>query len=219
MPQRTLSLRPKYLIFALALLMFAYVLWHNESFLIHPQAPVWRHYQPFKWWLLAHGLAGACGLFIAPLQLSDRLRQRHTKLHRVLGRIYVAAVFTAGPLGIYIKYFGERMGDSRTFTMAAMTHGGFWMLTTAIALAFILRGRVQQHRQWMTRSVFVGPGVFLGVRAMEGVTGLDKLGPAVDEACVWFCIAFAILLADFVIQWQELSRYRRSAAKVQAAAR
>ena len=199
--------------------MFAYVLWHNESFLIQPQAPVWKHYQPFKWWLLAHGLAGACGLLIAPLQLSDRLRQRHTKLHRVMGRIYVAAVFVAGPLGIYVKYFGERMGDSRTFTMAAATHGGFWMLTTGIAFVLILKGKVQQHRQWMTRSIFVGPGVFLGVRAMEGITGWDRLGPTIDQACVWFCIAFSILLADVVIQWQELSRYRPTASKVQAAAR
>jgi uncharacterized membrane protein len=217
-PQRALFLKSEYLIFLFACFMFAYVLWHNESFLIHSQAPVWKHYEPFKWWLLAHGVAGAFGLVIAPLQLSDRLRQRATKLHRVMGRIYVAAVFTAGSLGIYIKYFGERMGDSRTFTMAAATHGGFWMVATGIAFALILKGKVQQHRQWMTRSIFLGPGVFLGVRAMDGITGLDKLGPAVGEASVWFCIAFSILLADVVIQLQESSRSRPSATKRQAAA-
>jgi len=199
--------------------MFAYVLWHKESFLVNPQAPVWKHYQPFKWWLLVHGLAGACGLFIAPLQLSDRLRQRYTKLHRVLGRTYVAAVFIAGSLGIYIQYFKERMGGSRTFTTAAATHGVFWMLATGIAFVFILKRKVQPHRQWMTRSIFVGPIVFLGVRATMGITGWEKLGPAVAEACVWFWIAFSIILADVVIQWQELSQYRPGAPKVQAAAR
>jgi len=218
-PQRPLSLRPKYLLFGFVCLMFAYVLRHNESFLVDPRAPAWKHYQPFKWWLLAHGLAGACGLLIAPLQLSDRLRQRYTKFHRVMGRIYVAAVFIAGPLGIYIKFFGERMGDSRSFTMAAATHGTFWMLTTGIAFAFILRGKVQQHRQWMTRSIFVGPLVFIGVRAMMGVTGWERFGPAAIEAGVWFWIAFSILMADIVLQWQELSRYRPTAPKVQAAAR
>ena len=30
--------------------------------------------------------------------------------------------------------------------------------------------------------------------------------PRVDEACVWFCIAFSIVLADIVLQWQELSQ-------------
>jgi len=199
--------------------MFAYVLRHNESFLVNTHDPVWKHYQPFKWWLLAHGLAGTCGLLIAPMQLSDRLRQHYTKLHRVMGRIYVAAVFIAGPLGIYIKFCGERMGGSRSFTMAAATHGVFWMFTTGIAFAFILRGNVQQHRQWMTRSVFVGPLVFLGGRAMMGVTGWEKFGPAAIEAGVWFWIALSILLADVMLQWQELSRYRPTVPKVQAAAR
>ena len=39
--------------------MVAYVLRHNEHFLIDPKDPVWQHYQLFKWWLLPHGLAGA----------------------------------------------------------------------------------------------------------------------------------------------------------------
>ena len=50
--QRSSVLRPKYLLFAFVGLMLAYVLRHNESFLIHPADPVWQHYQPFKWWLL-----------------------------------------------------------------------------------------------------------------------------------------------------------------------
>jgi hypothetical protein len=57
--QHVSRLKPKYLLFAFVGLMLAYVLRHNESFLIDPKAPVWQHYQPFKWWLLPHGLAGA----------------------------------------------------------------------------------------------------------------------------------------------------------------
>jgi hypothetical protein len=52
--QRPFWLLPKYIFSALVALMFAYVLQHNESFLVHPHAPVWKHYEPFKWWLLAH---------------------------------------------------------------------------------------------------------------------------------------------------------------------
>lgn len=217
--QRPFWLSPKYVFFGFIGFMFAYVLRHNESFLVHPHAPVWKHYEPFKWWLLAHGLAGACGLLIAPMQFSDRLRRRYTNLHRVAGRIYIVAVFIAGPLGIYIKFFGERFGDARSFTMAAATHGVLWMVTTGIAFALILKGKVQQHRQWMTRSVFVGPLVFLGVRAMMGVTGWEKLGPAALETGVWVCVAFSILLADVVLQLQELSHYRSPVPKAQAAAR
>jgi hypothetical protein len=31
--------------------MLVYVLYHDESFLVHPKDPIWLHYEPFKWWL------------------------------------------------------------------------------------------------------------------------------------------------------------------------
>ena len=153
--QRTSWLRSKYLLFIFLGLMLAYVLRHDESFLIHPDDPVWQHYEPFKWWLLPHGIAGACALLLGPTQFSERLRQRFTSLHRILGRVYIAGVFVAGPLGFYIQWFQERMGAPRSFSMAAATDAFLWMTTTGIALAFILAGKIPQHRQWMTRSFAV----------------------------------------------------------------
>jgi hypothetical protein len=70
--------RTKSLVFTAIAAMAAYVLYHNERFLIDPAHPIWNHYEPFKWWLLPHGLAGACALLLAPLQVAEGLRQRHT---------------------------------------------------------------------------------------------------------------------------------------------
>ncbi len=201
-------LRPKYLLFAVMGLMLAYVLQHNERFVVDPKDPAWEHYQPFKWWLLAHGLGGGCALLLAPMQFSDRLRRRYAILHRVAGRIYVAGATIAGLTGIYIQFSQEQTGGARSFTMAATTHGTLWMLTTCIAFALVLKGRIQQHRQWMTRSLFVGPGVFLTVRVILGLTGLEKLGPATIETVVWICIACSVPLADVVLQWEESQRSR-----------
>ena len=214
--QRSPWLRPKYLLFAFVGLMVAYVLRHNESFLIHSNDPVWSHYHPFRWYLLPHGIAGACALLLGPMQFSDRLRQRFTKLHRVLGRIYVGGVFVAGPLGFYIQFFEERMGAPRSFSIAGAIDATLWMITTGIAMAFILNGKVQQHRQWMTRSFAVAL-VFLEVRVVGGVTGWDNLGIAATEAIVWSCLAFAVLSADIVLQVQELRRSRPVVSKAQAA--
>src|SRR4029077_738609 len=125
--------RLKYLLFTFVGLMVAYVLWHNESFLINKADPVWQHYKPFRWWLLPHGLAGACAILLGPLQFSDRLRQRFTKLHRVVGRIYITAALVLAPLGAYIQYFEERMGQSRSFSIAALVDAILLMLTTGIA--------------------------------------------------------------------------------------
>jgi uncharacterized membrane protein len=125
------------------------------------------------------------------------------KLHRVVGRIYVAGVFVAAPLGFYIQYFQERMGDPRSFSIAAAVDAALWMITTGIALVFILKGKVQEHRQWMTRSFAVAL-VFLDVRVIGGVGGWDNLDAHANETIVWTCLAFSILSADLVLQWQQL---------------
>jgi uncharacterized membrane protein len=204
--------RPKYLLFAFIGLMVAYVLRHNESFLIHPEDPVWKHYELFKWWLLPHGIAGACALLLGPMQFSDRLRQRYAKFHRVAGRIYVGAVCIVGPLGFYIQYIDERVGMPRSFSFAAAVDATLLLLTTGIAFVFILRGKVQQHRQWMTRSFAVAL-VFLEVRVVGGVTGWENISIAANETIVWSCLAFSILSADIVLQWQELRRTHPAVAK------
>jgi hypothetical protein len=80
---------------------------------------------------------------------------------------------------------------------------------------FILKGKVQLHRQWMTRSFAVAI-VFLEVRVVLGATGWERLGESVSETVVWMCVAFSLLFADFVLQWQDLSRSRPAAARVQA---
>jgi uncharacterized membrane protein len=198
--------------------MIAYVLRHNETFLINRQDPVWQHYQPFKWYLLPHGIAGACALLLGPMQFSDRLRRRFTRLHRVVGRIYVGGVFIAGPLGFYIQFFQERMGMPRSFSIAGLADASLWMITTGIALAFILAGKVQQHRQWMTRSFAVAL-VFLEVRVVGGVTGWENLGISANETIVWSCLAFAVLSADIVLQLQELRPARAALRKAQTSSR
>lgn len=209
-------LRPAYALWAFIGLMYLYVLLHNESFLINRNNPEWEHIQSFKWWLLPHGVAGACALFLAPLQFSDSLRKRFIQLHRVMGRIYVGAVFVAAPIGLYIQYLEERLGIPRSFTIATAVDGGLWLLSTGVAMAFILKGKVPQHRQWMTRS-FACALIFLEVRFIDGITGRENLGLAAVETTLWICVACAIPLADSVLQWQDSRRARPIPVRAQGA--
>ena len=99
------------------------------------------------------------------------------------------------------------MGVPRSFSIAAAVDATWWMTTTGIAMVFILKGKVQQHRQWMTRSFAVAL-VFLEVRVIGGLGGWENLDVHANETIVWACLAFSILSADIVLQWQELSRSR-----------
>ena len=206
-PVRTaIRFRPKYIVFAVVGLMIAYVIRHNESFLWNSRDANWPRYHVIRWYLLPHALAGACALLLGPMQFSDRLRQRYRKLHRVVGRIYVFGALVAAPFGAYIQYFEERMGGTRSFSLAALTDAMLLVLTTAIAFGFILKGKVQQHRQWMTRSFAIAI-VFLEVRVISGLGGWDDSAVA-GEIIVWMCVAFSVLVGDIALQVQDYLRTR-----------
>jgi uncharacterized membrane protein len=212
--QRSSWLRPKYLLFAFIGCMYAYVLWHNESFLINRADPEWLHIAPFKWFLLPHGLAAGCALFLGPFQFSERLRRRFAKLHRVMGRFYVGGCLVGAPIGIYIQNFNTvhlYHNDPVQFslTIASVFQAGIWMFCTLMALAFILQRKVQLHRQWMTRS-FACAIIFLEVRFIQGVFNLDF---KYIEIIVWSCVAAAVPLADLVLHIQETLRTRAANAK------
>lgn len=210
--------RIKNIVFAFIGLMTLYVLYHNERFLLNAQHPVWMHYASFKWWLLPHGLAGACALILAPLQFSDRLRARYRQLHRVIGRIYVSAALILAPLGAYIQFVEEPLGASRSFTIATVVDAGLLMTTTGIGLIFAVNRMIPQHRQWMTRSYAVALA-FLEIRVILGVTGLDRPPSyAVTEIVVWSCVATGVLVGDLANQWYELQSTRARTARVPASA-
>src|SRR5258707_2863942 len=71
-------------------------------------------------------------------------------------------------------------------------------ITTGIAMVFILKGKVQEHRQWMTRSFAVAL-VFLEGRVIGGVTGWEDLGVHANENIVLACLALSILSAELVL--------------------
>jgi hypothetical protein len=200
-------MRPKYALFAFIGAMIAYVLYHNEQFLIQPADPHWNHYRDLGVFLLAHGVAGGSALVLAPMQFSDRLRKRYTKLHRIAGRIYVTGALILAPLGAYVQYLDERLGIfPRSFTVETAIQATLLATTTAIGFAFALRRMIPQHRQWMTRS-YAAALTFFEIRLILGVMGWDN-DPVLVETVVWSCTAMALLIGDIANQLYELSLMR-----------
>jgi hypothetical protein len=202
----------KIAVFAAIGVMTLYVLSHNERFLIEPANPVWQHYAKVALWLIPHGVAGACALLLAPLQFSERLRQRYTKAHRVVGRIYVAGALILAPLGATLQYVNEGVsGASRQFTVLAVVDAALLMSTTAVAFLFAIRRRITLHRQWMTRSYAVALVFFEG-RFITGVLGLDDAPELVQTTVIWSCLALAMLLGELANSYNDI----RAAAKAPA---
>lgn len=206
-----MKLNAKYVVFSLIAVTSFYVLWHNERFLVEPSNPIWQHYEPFKWWLLPHALFGTIVLLVAPFQFSDRLRQRFTKAHRVMGRLYVVGVVVLAPLGAYIQYYQERTGAPRSFTILAIVDALMLMVATAFAGLFAYKRKIALHRQWVTRSYAIAL-VFIAGRFVLGITGWETLGVEIAQAIIWACLALSVVFADISIHWKEI----RSALTVPA---
>jgi hypothetical protein len=201
-------MRVKYVLFALIGAMMAYVLFHNERFLIDAENPAWLHYRDLGLFLAAHGVAGASALLLAPMQFSERLRRKYTKLHRVVGRIYVTGALILAPLGAWVQYMDERLGVfPRSFTVETVIQASLLAITTAIGFAFAWRRMIPQHRQWMTRS-YAAALTFFEIRLILGVTGWES-DPVLVETVVWSCTASAILIGDIANQLSELRTLRR----------
>ena len=198
-----MKINAKYVVFTLIALASLYVLYHNERFLIEPDSPVWQRYEPFKWWLLPHAVFGTIVLLFAPLQFSDRLRQRYTKAHRVMGRLYVVGALVLAPLGAYIQYFQESTGMPRSFTVLAVVDAAMLMGTTALAFLFAFKRKIALHRQWATRSYAVAL-VFIAGRFVMGITGWENLGVEIVQAIIWSCLALSLFLGDIAIHWREI---------------
>lgn len=198
-----MKLKAKYVVFSLIAAASAYVMYHNERFLVDSSHPAWQHYGPFKWWLLPHGVFGAIVLLFAPFQFSDRLRKRFTKAHRVMGRLYVVGAIVLAPLGAYIQYYQERMGAPRSFTVLALVDAALLMGVTIIAFVFAFKRKIALHRQWATRSYAIAL-VFIGGRFFLGITGWETLGIEIVQAVIWSCLVLSVPLADVAISWKDL---------------
>lgn len=206
-----MKLNAKYVTFSLIAAASTYVLYHNERFVIDSTDPIWQHYESFKWWLLPHAVFGVIVLVFAPFQFSDRIRQRFTRWHRGMGRLYVLGVFVLAPLGAYIQYYQERTGAPRSFTILAIVDALMLIVATSFAGLFAYKRKIGLHRQWATRSYAIAL-VFIAGRFVLGVTGWETLGVEIVQAIIWSCLALSVVFADISIHWKEI----RSALTVQS---
>lgn len=195
------SLKVKHLFFAAFALLTLFVFYVYETPFLDSRSPVWQRVEPVKWWLLPHAFAGAVALLLAPFQFSARLRRRSLRLHRVLGRLYVAGVVVAAPTAIPVAVI---LGPP-SLVMAAVTQSSGWLLTTAVAMYCVRRGDIRLHQEWMTRS-YPFAMIFVIARAILAVPAVAAMGEVAVVSVVWSLIAAACFVPSFVIGWRSLSR-------------
>lgn len=100
-------------------------------------------------WLIVHAASASTALLVGPWQFWSRLRTRRPGVHRVMGRIYVAACLAGGATG-FVLALGASTGPVSTagFGLLAIA----WTYSTAMAWRLAVRRQFAAHRRWMIRS-------------------------------------------------------------------
>jgi uncharacterized membrane protein len=151
--------------------------------------------------LIPHTLSGVMALLIGPIQFSSRFRQRHLKVHRVLGRIYVISVFVGSFTGIALA--AGRPGLPGTFMQAAA-----WMVCTAAAFVTARNRQIAVHRQWMARSYAV-TFTFVSSRVLNlWPRYWSHLGDVFAAVGVIAFTLASLLIVDLGLNWRELTTRR-----------
>jgi uncharacterized membrane protein len=200
-PSTSLSLKPKYWLFAVLSLLTLFVIYNNERFIIDHSDPLWSYYFPIRWLLLVHGLTGAAALALGATQFSTRLRRRAAHVHRAIGRSYVIAVALAAPLGIAVTL----LRNEPPLRLAVITQASLWFLTTAVAFYFIRRCNYAEHRQWMIRSYAITL-IFVTDRVLDAIPGLANFDTDASPNITWLCNVIAWVVPSFIIAWPSLVR-------------
>jgi uncharacterized membrane protein len=199
----------KWALFAVMGLLTLGVIWTDERFLIDAKDAEWQHIEPFKWWLLVHGLFGATALFIGPFQFSESLRRRNTALHRLLGKIYIGSIVIAAPVAIIVG----RLSDGNWLNPSGIegwAQAGGWFLCAVLAYVFAVKRNIPRHRQWVARS-YGFTFVFIGARALH-IVGFHWPSEEAFVTFRWFLVFSALIVPDLILQWDELFKRRGARA-------
>ena len=151
--------------------------------------------------LIPHTLSGVIALLAGPVQFSSRLRRRHLRFHRVLGRIYFICVFVGALTGI-------ALAAGRPGMPGTSMQGAAWMVCTTAAVITARNGQIAQHRQWMIRSYAV-TFTFVSSRVLNlWPRYWSHLGDTFAAVGVIAFTLASLLIVDLGLNWRELTTRR-----------
>jgi uncharacterized membrane protein len=147
--------------------------------------------------LVLHVIGGVTALFVAPLQFVRRARVRWPVIHRMTGRIYVAACALGAPAGFMLA-LGTTAGPIASVGFAIPAF--LWGLFTWVGVRAAVERRFDEHRDWMLRSYAI-TSTAITLRLMlpaSALLGFDFL--SAYRVIAWLAWMTNLLVFEFFIR-------------------
>jgi len=165
------------------------------------------HFAPQAGLVLLHIVPSLLFVLLVPLQFVSSWRRRHLQLHRWTGRVIMG-------LGLVIGISALRLSSHPVGGLAEGTatifFGCFFLFALAKAWWHVRHGRVQLHREWVTRMVAIAlgvattrpiMGVFFATSVLTGLTPQQFFGPA-----MWLGLTSTYLAGEAWIHARRMPR-------------
>ena len=161
--------------------------------------------------LVAHIFTGSVAVLAGVSQFWPGLRGRHPRVHRVMGRVYFAAVLPSSLLGLVCAQLAVvGLPSSGPLTVLSV----LWFVTAVQGLRTARRRQFGAHRIWMIR------GFALTAAAVTGRLWALLLGSLMPEAdgllvfatANWLSFVVNLLVAEWWVQSRGYTRTLPSVA-------
>ena len=156
--------------------------------------------------LVAHIFLGSVVLLTSCLQVWPWLRQTHPRVHRISGRIYVAAAL---PAAVCVMIIAPLTMHGANAQVANTILAVLWFGTTLAGFRAVRQRRFADHRRWMLRSVALSFSivanriwlmVLFAVFVPELYLGGD-VDPAAMEQAIGVSTWISWVVNLLVVQW------------------
>ncbi|NGY60611.1 DUF2306 domain-containing protein [Lentzea sp. NEAU-D13] len=161
--------------------------------------------------LVAHIFTGTVAVLAGVSQFWPGLRRRHPRVHRIMGRVYFAAVLPSSLLGIIcaqLSLYG--LATSGPLTVLSV----LWFVSAVYGLKTARRRQFGEHRIWMIRG-FALTGAAVTGRLWGLLLGAlvpDGDGLLIFATANWLSFVVNLLVAEWWIQSRGYTRTLPSAA-------
>ncbi|MGH1518923.1 DUF2306 domain-containing protein [Chryseobacterium sp. JK1] len=128
-------------------IMYAFV--ELKYTFLSSKSPVLLYDITWKTAFFAHIIFGGISLFIGWRQFGNSFREKHMKLHQLIGKIYVGSVTISSVSAIYMGFYAN---GGMISAAGFICLGIIWLFTTFLGVIQIQKGQILKHQQLMTYS-------------------------------------------------------------------
>jgi uncharacterized membrane protein len=189
----------------LSLVSFRYVLPHvpfpirNSNFVLR------------RPWLVTHVVSASVALLVGPWQFLKSLRTARRELHRRIGWVYVIAVLIGWISSIPVALHAPSGVPAQA---GYIVLGLAWITTTSLGLLTAIRGQLEEHRRWMTRSYALACGsitlrLILPVCLVSGMSFKHA-----EPLSVWACWIMNLCIAQYLLKGPAAAMKQKEAGSI-----